>query len=97
MANIASEPEITVLYFAAASTAVGSPSERVRLPIPQPGDSFPLSSLGPLLVSRHPSTNLDKVLESSQWSVDMEMVENVEDVRLKGGEEVAIICPVSGG
>jgi len=92
----ASAPEITVLYFAAASTAVGSTSERVPLPI-APGEEFSLSSLGPLLVSRHPNTNLGAVLESSQWSVEAEMVECVEDMRLKGGEEVAIICPVSGG
>jgi len=93
----ARRPEITVLYFAAASTAVGSRSERVPLPIAAPGESFPLSALGPLLVARHPETGLDKILESAQWSVDAEMVENVEDVGLKGGEEVAVICPVSGG
>jgi len=92
----ANRPEITVLYFAAASTAVGSRSERIPLPIAA-GDEFPLSSLGPLLVSCHPNTNLDRVLQSSQWSVNAEMVEDVEDVRLRGGEEVAVICPVSGG
>ncbi|TCD60478.1 hypothetical protein EIP91_010026 [Steccherinum ochraceum] len=52
-----------------------------------------LSSLPALLISRHPGTGLDKVLESSQWSVEAEMVENPDDVVLKGGEEVAVICP----
>lgn len=83
---------ITVLYFAAASTATSLTSETV--PIPNP---FLLSSLGELLVKRHPNTNLEKVLEGSQWSVNEEMVEDPQKVELKGGEEVAVICPVSGG
>ncbi|EKM58213.1 uncharacterized protein PHACADRAFT_89938 [Phanerochaete carnosa HHB-10118-sp] len=87
-------PEITVLYFAAASTATGLTVERVPLPS---GEPLPLTSLADLLVSRHPKTNLDKVLLSSQWSVDADMVDEPEKVVLKGGEEVAVICPVSGG
>lgn len=87
-------PEITVLYFAAASTATGLTSERVPLPSSEP---LALTSLGELLVSRHPNSNLAKVLASSQWSVDEEMVDDPEKVFLKGGEEVAVICPVSGG
>ena len=87
-------PEITVLYFAAASTATGLTVERVPLPSNEP---LPLTSLTDLLVSRHPKTNLDKVLASSQWSVDEEMVDEPEKMLLKGGEEVAVICPVSGG
>ena len=93
---------ITVLYFAAASTATGKTSERVTLPTtsvdPATGEpSFPLSSLGDLLVSLYPSTNLKDVLGHSRWSVDAEMVDDPEAVVLKGGEEVAVICPVSGG
>jgi len=87
------KPEITVLYFAAASTATGLTEESIPLPISQ----YPLSSLGGLLVSLHPDVGLDIILQSSQWSVNAEMVENVEKVILKGGEEIAIICPVSGG
>ncbi|KAJ7650322.1 hypothetical protein FB45DRAFT_887598 [Roridomyces roridus] len=57
-----------------------------------------LSRLGNILVAHHPkATDLRKILESSQWSVDAEMVDDPETVELKGGEEVAIICPVSGG
>ncbi|KII89924.1 hypothetical protein PLICRDRAFT_108646, partial [Plicaturopsis crispa FD-325 SS-3] len=78
--------------FAAASTATGLSSERITLSAP-----IQLSSLGALLVSLHPNTDLEKVLEDSQWSVDAEMVENPEKVELRGGEEVAVICPVSGG
>ncbi|KAI5120204.1 hypothetical protein M0805_006310 [Coniferiporia weirii] len=95
MSSSASTREVTVLYFAAASTATGIPAETIALPANSP--DFPLSALGPLLVARHPNTNLDKVLSSSQWSVDAEMVEDPETLLLKGGEEVAVICPVSGG
>lgn len=90
---MSNEIEITVLYFAAAWTATGLSSETVSLPT----DPFPLSSLGQLLASRHSATNLDKILAGSQWSVDAEMIDDAELVQLKGGEEVAVICPVSGG
>ncbi|KAF8149853.1 hypothetical protein B0H34DRAFT_666560 [Crassisporium funariophilum] len=90
-----SKPEntINVLYFAAASTAVGKTFE--SFPIPQ--DGLKLSELGELLISRHANTDLRKVLSTSQWSVDLEMIDNPELVLLKGGEEIAVICPVSGG
>ena len=86
---------ITVLYFAAASTATNMNSQRVVLPAHQA--DFHLSSLGDLLVSLHPASGLDTILKSSRWSVDAEMIDDPETVVLKGGEEVAIICPVSGG
>ncbi|KAJ7284929.1 hypothetical protein C8J57DRAFT_1052109 [Mycena rebaudengoi] len=86
------QPEITVLYFAAASTATGLSHELVPIP-----PSFRLSSLSDLLVARHSKvTDLRKILDGSKWSVDAEMVDDL-DVELRGGEEVAIICPVSGG
>ncbi|KAJ7475798.1 hypothetical protein FB451DRAFT_1033567 [Mycena latifolia] len=86
--------EINVLYFAAASTATGLSSERVPIPA-----NFRLSELGGLLVARHPEArDLRKILDGSKWSVDAEMVDDdPESVELKGGEEVAVICPVSGG
>ncbi|KAH8109577.1 hypothetical protein DFH11DRAFT_927176 [Phellopilus nigrolimitatus] len=84
---------ITVLYFAAALTATRIPSETVMLP----SGEFRLSALSALLAARHQGTNLDAVLRTSQWSVDAEMVDEPEGVVLKGGEEVAVICPVSGG
>lgn len=86
-------PTVTVLYFAAASTATGLDSETIALP----SDPLPLASLSDLLSTRHPKTGLDKILASSQWSVDAEMVDDPSAVLLKGGEEVAVICPVSGG
>ncbi|KAF9476688.1 hypothetical protein BDN70DRAFT_155351 [Pholiota conissans] len=84
---------ITVLYFAAASTATGITSEKV--PIPQSG--LKLSELPELLASRHPAADLGPILETSQWSVDCEMIDDTETTTLKGGEEIGVICPVSGG
>jgi molybdopterin converting factor small subunit len=86
--------QITVLYFAAASTAAGRTSEQIALP-----DNMPLSlaTLGALLGERYARTGMPDILSGSQWSVDAEMVEDVESTILKGGEEVAVICPVSGG
>jgi molybdopterin synthase sulfur carrier subunit len=94
--------EISMLYFAAASTATKKSAERITLPTPDLDPSAPsefrLSHLIELLISRYPNTNLAKIIKDSLWSVDAEMVEKPpEEVILKGGEEVAIICPVSGG
>lgn len=88
--------QITILYFAAASTATGLFEQSITLPTDR---QFPLTSLAALLVSLHPNKGLDKVLESSQWSVNAEMIPESEvgSVFLSGGEEVAVICPVSGG
>lgn len=85
--------QVTVLYFAGASTATGQYEETVTLPT----TPFPLSSLASHLNSLHPGTGLDKVLTTSQWSVDAVMVHEPETCHLKGGEEVAVIPPVSGG
>ena len=85
---------ITVLYFAAASTATGLTSEAVLLP----WYPYKLCELAELLSHRHPG-DLCEVLKSSRWSVNAEMVDDhdVDAMHLNGGEEVAVICPVSGG
>ena len=85
--------EITVLYFAAATTATGRTSETFALP----DDGLKLSNLAKLIVSRHPNTGIDRVLEGSRWSVDAELVQVLDSFILRGGEEVAVIPPVSGG
>lgn len=91
----ADSAHITMLYFAAASTATGRTTEVVELP----STPFPLAQLGELLVKRYPKSDLAAILERSQWSVEAEMVpeESLSEFKLQGGEEVAIICPVSGG
>ncbi|KAI0734210.1 hypothetical protein C8Q72DRAFT_454990 [Fomitopsis betulina] len=86
-------PTITVLYFAGASTATGLTTEAVALP----STPFPLAGLCALLAARHPHTTLGAVLAQSSWAVDEEMVDDPGVAVLKGGEEVAVICPVSGG
>jgi molybdopterin converting factor small subunit len=85
--------EIAVLYFAAATTATGRTSETFTLP----DDGFKLSDLAKLIVSRHPNTGIDRVLGGSRWSVDAELVQVLDSFVLRGGEEVAVIPPVSGG
>ncbi|KAF5367550.1 hypothetical protein D9758_003665 [Tetrapyrgos nigripes] len=115
-----SPPTITVLYFAAASTSIGLTSEEITLPVVKKHSTaseqnesesestsgpFFLSSLPSLIISLHPDApNLKQILEESQWSVDVEMVDKEakdggswDKVELRGGEEVAVICPVSGG
>lgn len=84
---------VNVLYFAAASTATGLSSEIVKIP----EEGLSLSDLSAVLVALHPGKDLQSVLEASEWSVDAEMVEDSQAVLLRGGEEVAVICPVSGG
>jgi molybdopterin converting factor small subunit len=86
--------QITVLYFAAASTAAGRTSERIALPDNKP---LSLATLGALLGERYARAGMPDILSGSQWSVDAEMVDDVESTMLKGSEEVAVICPVSGG
>lgn len=93
MSTPTTQVTITILYFAAASTATGKTTEQ----IPIPSSGLPLSSLSSHLASRYPNTGLDKVLQTSQWSVNEEMVDDPASVTLTGGEEVAVIPPVSGG
>ena len=106
-ATASSSITITILYFAGALTATRTPSETLKLPVKfsldGPEDNvtinggFPLSALSAFLVEKYAGTNLEQVLRNSQWSVDAEMVESPESVTLRGGEEVAVIPPVSGG
>ncbi|KZT41308.1 hypothetical protein SISSUDRAFT_982060 [Sistotremastrum suecicum HHB10207 ss-3] len=88
---------VSLLYFAGAFSAIGRASESLTLTVKDAERGFPLSDLAAVILERHPGNNLDKVLETSQWSVDAEMVDDPNDVYLKGGEEVAVIPPVSGG
>jgi molybdopterin converting factor small subunit len=98
---MANSKPITVLYFAAAQSATGITSETIQLPAGGSGKNpdFPLSDLPELLVARHGAKGQDlaKVLQISKWSIDAEMVDDIHATRLKGGEEVAVIPPVSGG
>ncbi|KAJ3776105.1 hypothetical protein FB446DRAFT_722805 [Lentinula raphanica] len=104
-----SPPEhITILYFAAASTTLGITSETI--PIPPQTHPFYLSQLKDLLVERHTQLKgqsvgqtLRRILDTSQWSIDAEMVDDGDDeeklgrIEVRNGMEVGVICPVSGG
>jgi hypothetical protein len=82
------QPSIVVVYFAAANTCTGLHSEDILLPVLPNEAGFPLSKLGSLLIARHSRTGLENVLDTSQWSVNLEMITDVNAVILKGGEEV---------
>lgn len=86
---------ITVLYFAAARTALNLSKEHIDLP----HYPYSLSSLAKLLIARHAKTELATVLAVAGWSVNETMVptDEIDTLLLYGGEEVAIIPPVSGG
>jgi hypothetical protein len=62
-----------------------------------PDDGLKLSDLARLIVSRHPNTGIDRVLEGTRWSVDGEMVyADLDAFVLRGGEEVALSLPCLG-
>ena len=90
---------ITVLYFAEAYTATKLFSESIPIPEDQRAHGLLLSDLSRLLIARHAASNLEDILRTSMWSVNAEMVddEDIDKTLLRGGEEVAVICPVSGG
>lgn len=87
-----SKRTITVLYFAAASSATGVAQEDILIP-----NNFNLSELSMLLVSRYAESDLEDILNTSNWSVNLEMVDDPKQVVLEDGDEVGVICPVSGG
>jgi len=93
MSSLQTTQTITIVYFAAASTATGKTTEQISIP----SSGLPLSSLSNHLTLHYPNTNLGRVLEISQWCVNEEMVDDPVSVTLMGGEQVAVIPPVSGG
>lgn len=94
---VSSKGSITLLLFAAARDAAGKSSFILDLP----QSPFPLTDLASLLPAAglKDSSRFNVVLKRSQWSVGQSMVreDEVSKTMLKGGEEVAIIPPVSGG
>ena len=78
---------ITILYFAAAREAAGTPRESLDLSPATVGD------LRRALVERHPA--MARVLPQSRIAVNQEMAQDADS--LPTGAEVAIIPPVSGG
>ncbi|CAO1613446.1 unnamed protein product [Parajaminaea phylloscopi] len=92
-----SKDSIKLLLFAAARDAAGKSSIVVSLP----KTPYPLSDISSLLATLEmkDGKRFNEVLDRSQWSVDESMVsaDEISKKMLKGGEEVAVIPPVSGG
>ncbi|KDN52152.1 hypothetical protein K437DRAFT_254528 [Tilletiaria anomala UBC 951] len=90
---------VKVLYFAGARAAIKKSEEDVELP----ETPFALAQLTAMLVKKHEKEDLlgdfERTVKASKWSVDEEMVdvEHAASTMLNGGEEVAVIPPVSGG
>ena len=83
-----------MLYFASAKDATGLTTENFTFP--EEATLLSISELFQLLESRHPKLKEKKVLSSVNVAVNLEYVELVEG-KIKPGDEVAIIPPVSGG
>ncbi|CED82768.1 ThiamineS/Molybdopterin converting factor subunit 1 [Phaffia rhodozyma] len=91
---------VHVLFFASAEDAAGCSRTDVSLPAvvdsatADPG--FSLTQLSIILAIKFPK--LGKVLETSTWAVDEELVpdEDVDTVLLNEGSVVAVLPPVSG-
>ncbi|CAO1618135.1 unnamed protein product [Sympodiomycopsis kandeliae] len=91
---------IHLLLFAAARDAAGKSSFNV--PVTNGQKSLHLGDLPALIEAQGGVKDMQKlrsIVERSQWSVDQSIVaeEQITRYELKGGEEVAIIPPVSGG
>ena len=84
---------ITVLYFAAAREATEGQiaSEQIALP----SDKISVAELKRTLAHKH-GKKLAAILETCAVSVAQEYCESDEDL-VRGGDEVAIIPPISGG
>lgn len=93
-----STQQVNVLFFAAARDAAGTSS----IKIPLIATPLKLSEM-PALIHQSKGikdpTRLMEVIARSNWCVDQTMVnsEDTSTTQLKGGEDVAVIPPVSGG
>jgi molybdopterin converting factor small subunit len=85
-----------MLYFAAAKDAAGLASEVIPITNPGPEGTMSISELFGLLEARHPKLADKQILSSACVAVNLEYVD-IADGRIKPGDEVAIIPPVSGG
>jgi molybdopterin synthase sulfur carrier subunit len=89
-----------MLLFAGSLTSLSpQPQRPFQLTLPQ--SSLSISQLRQALLEHFKDnkgfSDFEKVLKISTFSVGDEMVGEEDNVKLKGGEEVAVIPPVSGG
>jgi molybdopterin converting factor subunit 1 len=86
-----------VLYFASAKDATGLSTECLSIPeTSEEQSSISITELFGILEARHPKLRQKRILSSVAVAVNLEYAE-MEDGRIKAGDEVAIIPPVSGG
>ncbi|GJJ69368.1 molybdopterin synthase sulfur carrier subunit [Entomortierella parvispora] len=83
-------PHFTVLYFASAKDAAKAESEKLDW-----SSGIDAAALTRLLVQLHPE--LDQVLKTSMFAVNMEYMDQDQSWTVQPGDEVAVIPPVSGG
>lgn len=104
--NVVEAKVINVLFFAAAKDAIGGKG-RQQMAMPSTAE-MSLSALRDHLLAvfkddppsdKYDGEALRKVIQQSKWSVDESMIdeEELDSTVLRGGEDVAIIPPVSGG
>lgn len=80
--------KIKVIYFASAREATSTQRETFTLPA-----GAGTAELASDMIKRHPG--LDRVLGSSRFSVNLEVVEGRRGLR--DGDEVGVLPPLAGG
>jgi molybdopterin converting factor subunit 1 len=81
-------PQVTILYFAGISERVRLERESCELPASTSSDEILAG-----IATRHPTAA--HLLSTCRVAVDCEFL--IDHVLLHGGEEIAVIPPVSGG
>jgi len=80
--------KIKVIYFATAREAAATQRETFDMP---PGAG--IADLALQMIERHPE--LDRMLDSVRFSVNLEVIEGREGLR--DGDEVGVLPPLAGG
>lgn len=82
-----------MIYFASAKQATGVSEEKLDFP---DEESISVAQLFDLLEREHPKLKDRKILESVAVAVNLEYID-MEMEKIRAGDKVAIIPPVSGG
>lgn len=82
--------EVTVLYFAKSREVAGLPQESLQL-----DEGITTNDLLVEIVKRHPG--MESVLKTCVLALNQEYVNQGDALTLKGGDEIAVIPPLSGG
>ena len=85
-----------MLFFAGAKDAAGLASETIPLSDTATEKAISIAELFKLLEERHPKLSERKILSSVAVAINLKYVD-ISCAKVKAGDEVAIIPPVSGG